>query len=83
MLLQVCQAKDRLARLQARINDDGEIVRTPNGPKLHPAVAEERALRAFIVRTLAKLGITVESIKPVGRPPMAMGWTGEDDDADA
>jgi hypothetical protein len=83
LLLQCCFAKDRLARLQAHINADGEIVRTPSGPKLHPAVAEERALRGFICRTLGKLGVTLESLKPIGRPPGAVGWTGDDDDADA
>jgi hypothetical protein len=80
LLLQCCLAKDRLARLAARIDEDGEIVRTPSGPKLHPAVAEERALRAFIVRTLAKLGITLESLKPVGRPPGYPGPTWPDED---
>jgi hypothetical protein len=79
LLFQCCQAKDRLERLQVRIDADGEIVRTPSGPKLHPAVAEERALRGFIVRTLTKLGITVEALKSVGRPPMAM-WPNLEDD---
>jgi hypothetical protein len=82
LLLQCCFAKDRLARLQAHINADGEIVRTPSGPKLHPAVAEERALRAFICCTLGKLGVTMESIKPVGRPPGYPGPTWPDDDTD-
>jgi hypothetical protein len=38
----------------------------------HPK--HELQLRAFIVKTLEKLGLNVETIKPIGRPPNPTGW---------
>jgi hypothetical protein len=40
-----------------------------------PAVKDELACRAFVVRTLERLGLNVEGVKPVGRPPDSVGWT--------
>jgi hypothetical protein len=34
----------------------------------HPGLKHELAARSFVVRTLARLGLDVEAIKPVGRP---------------
>jgi len=34
--------------------------------------------RAFIARTMTKLGIGVEPIKPMGRPSKPNAWTPED-----
>jgi hypothetical protein len=75
LLLQCCLAKDRLERLAAQINADGEVIRTRGGGlKAHPALRDELATRGFIVRTLGKLGISLEIVKPVGRPPQGIGW---------
>jgi len=68
LLLQACTASDRAEALAQRIRHDGEVIYGRNGPKTHPALKEELALRAFIVRTLARLGLNVESVKPPGRP---------------
>jgi hypothetical protein len=77
LLLQACQAADRLAGLAARIAEDGEVIVTRGGPKAHPAIREELALRAFIVRTLVRLGVTDQPLKLVGRPPTGgLGWRG-------
>jgi hypothetical protein len=76
LLLQCCQAKDRLDRLAAQIDADGEVIRTrAGGLKAHPALREELALRGFIARTLGKLGITLEVLKPVGRPGGTYSWS--------
>jgi phage terminase small subunit len=69
MLAQACEACDRLEALAEHIRNDGEIVRTKAGPKDHPALKHELANRAFIVRTLSRLGLDVEAIKPMGRLP--------------
>jgi hypothetical protein len=46
-------------------------------------VLGSHAARGFVVRTLGRLGITVEAVKTVGRPGYGgIGWTGEDEDAD-
>jgi hypothetical protein len=69
MLAQACAALDRAEACAEHIRQDGEIVRTKAGPKDHPALKHELANRAFVVRTLARLGLDVEAIKPTGRPP--------------
>ena len=74
MLLQICAAKDSLEACMAQIETDGLMVHTKNGPKAHPLLATELALRSFICRGLTRLGLNVETIKPVGRPPGS--WTG-------
>jgi hypothetical protein len=68
LLAQVCAAADRVEALAERISADGEVVNTRAGPKAHPALRDELAGRAFIVRTLERLGLNVETIKPMGRP---------------
>jgi hypothetical protein len=70
LLIQCCQAKDRLDRLAAQIDADGEVIRTRDGGlKANPLLRDELATRGFICRTLGKLGISLEIVKPVGRPP--------------
>jgi len=71
LLCLAAEAIDRVQRLAERIDAEGEIVRTKNGPRAHPALREELAGRAFVARTLERLGLNVEAIKPVGRPPHA------------
>jgi hypothetical protein len=79
LLAQACTAQDRVEALAERINADGEVVHTRAGPKAHPALKDELACRAFIVRTLEKLGLNVETVKPIGRPPKSYGWRGNAD----
>jgi hypothetical protein len=68
-LPQACQASDRVEALAAQISADGEIVRTRAGPRSHPGLKDEVALRSFIVRTIERLGINFESVRPgPGRP---------------
>jgi Phage terminase, small subunit len=68
MLTQACQALDRAEALAACIQADGEIVRTSQGIKAHPAIREELSCRGFIVRTLQKLGLNFEPVRAPGRP---------------
>jgi hypothetical protein len=38
-------------------------------------VKDELANRAFVVRTLERLGVTTENVRPgPGRPPTPFGW---------
>ena len=76
LLMQCCLAADRAEALAAVIEADGERIMTKSGPKDHPCLKHELAARSFIVRTLQRLGITDEVIKPVGNPPRGgLGWT--------
>jgi hypothetical protein len=74
VLAQICAAQDRVEALAERISADGEVIHTRNGPKAHPALRDELQCRSFIVRTLERLGLNVETIKPIGRPPRGIGW---------
>jgi hypothetical protein len=75
MLAQACAGADLAAQLNEEIQRDGPTVRGRNGVRTHPAVKDVIAARAFVVRTLIKLGIAYEPTKPgVGRPP---GWEDE------
>jgi hypothetical protein len=75
MLLQICEAADRVQEFSAIIKRDGPVVRTKMGPKDHPLLKHEQAARSFIVRSLGRLGLDVEPIKQIGRPAASIGWT--------
>jgi len=80
LLAEACQALDRAESLAAAIARDGEVVRSRTGvPKTHPAVREELGYRSFVVKTLERLGLNVETVKAPGRPPKPTGWLPEDD----
>jgi hypothetical protein len=78
ILAQACIALDRAESLAEAIERDGPVILTRTGvPKAHPACKDELACRAFIVRSLERLGLNVEAVKPgPGRPPTGFGWTG-------
>jgi hypothetical protein len=77
ILAQVCGAVDVIEALGEGIGRDGAVVYTRAGPKAHPAIKDQTALRALVCRGLERLGLNVESIKPTsGRPPNAYGYTG-------
>jgi hypothetical protein len=75
MLLVGCQALDRAERLRACIDADGEVIRLRNGSvRAHPAIRDEVACRAQVMRAIEKLGLNFEALKPVGRPPPRSSW---------
>jgi hypothetical protein len=70
MLLTACQALDRAEDCSAIIAHDGPITKTKHGPKEHALLKMELANRAFVVRTLTKLGLNYEPLRvSAGRPP--------------
>ena len=69
LLVQACLASDRADALAARIDADGETILTKAGLKAHPCLKDELAARAFICRTLQRLGLNLEPVRPTpGRP---------------
>jgi hypothetical protein len=64
LLEQAATAYDRAERLRVEINRDGEIVRTRTGMREHPGLKIELASRSFVVRTLQRLGINLEAVRP-------------------
>jgi hypothetical protein len=64
------ESLDRARSLSEAIQRDGEVIRTPSGIRTHPAVREELANRAFVTRTLQRLGLNFEPLRTgPGRPP--------------
>ena len=77
MLHLACAAVDRIGELAARIADDGVVLRSKSVVRAHPLLRDEMAAFAFVCRTLHRLGLDVEAVKPLGRPPKLYG---RDDD---
>jgi hypothetical protein len=76
LLEQAAFAADRAERLRAEIAAAGEIIHGRGGPREHPGLKAELASRAFITRTLARLGLHLEPVRAsVGRPPSS--WRSE------
>jgi hypothetical protein len=78
ILMQACAALDRAEALAVRIVEDGEVIYGKTGPRTHPAIKDEVANRAFVVRALSRLGLNFEAIKSVGRPSSGVGITWKD-----
>ena len=70
MLAQACAMADRAEELAKDIERDGAVIHSRTGPKDHPGLKHELAARAFVVRTLDRLGINSEPLRlSPGRPP--------------
>jgi hypothetical protein len=75
LLAQACAAEDTAESLAEAIARDGHVIHSRTGvPRTHPAVKDELACRAFVVRTIERLGLNVEVVKPVGRPAGHTSW---------
>jgi hypothetical protein len=70
MLAQCCTSLDRAEALRAEIERDGPVIRLRGQIKDHPALKHELAARAFVCRTLTRLGLNFEPARTSsGRPP--------------
>jgi hypothetical protein len=78
MLGQACAALDRAEECHALVARDGLVFKVKGGGlRENPAAKIELANRAFVVRTLSRLGLEFEAIKTIGRPAHGIGWSGE------
>ena len=69
MLAQACAGADLAAKLQDEIERDGAVIRVRGSVRSHPSVKDLLSTRAFVVRTLTKLGLNYEPVRAsVGRP---------------
>jgi Phage terminase, small subunit len=76
LLAQACLAADRAQELHALIAKDGMTIETKIGMKAHPCLKDELAARAFIVRTLQRLGLNLEVVRPGPGRPSYLGGRG-------
>lgn len=69
MLAQACSGLDLAEQLHAEVERDGAVVRVRGAVRTHPAVKDLIGARAFVVRTLIKLGLNFEPVRSsAGRP---------------
>jgi hypothetical protein len=61
MLTHAAQALDRAEKYAEQIDAEGATIETKHGLKEHPLLKHELAARAFVVRTLQRLGLDVEN----------------------
>lgn len=69
LLAQACAALDRAESCRAEIDRDGPVITGKGGLRDHPLLKHELGNRAFVTRAIARLGLDVEAVKPIGRPP--------------
>jgi hypothetical protein len=74
LLFQACCAIDTSEALAQAINADGHVVHVRGVPRAHPAIKDQLTARALACRLLEKLGVTLEPLKPRGRPTQPLGW---------
>jgi len=74
MLTIACQAIDRAECCREEIERAGHMIPSHTGMRSHPLIRDELQCRALAMRTIDRLGINHEAIKPIGRPPASVGW---------
>src|SRR5262249_50119418 len=80
LLAQLCETLDNIASYDAIIDAEGVMIRTKTGTKAHPLLKERLSARAFVARTIQRLGLNIEVVRPTsGRPPGQSYPTWEDD----
>ena len=57
MLEEACRTRDRIVQLDRLIDEEGLMIGSSQGARLHPGVAESRQQRLTLARLLATLGI--------------------------
>lgn len=57
MLEEACRTRDRIVQLDKAVSDDGLMLASSQGSRVHPGVAEARQQRLTLARLLATLGI--------------------------
>jgi hypothetical protein len=81
LLEQAALAYDRAERLRIEIDRDGEIIRARGkAPREHPGLKIELAARSFVVRTLQRLGINLEAVRPASGQRPKPTWSHHGDE---
>lgn len=72
LLLLACESLDRAESLRNAIARDGEMIRSKSGMRENPLLKVELQCRAFVARTLVRLGLNISDASPLrdgpGRP---------------
>lgn len=54
---EACFIRDRIEQLRAQVDQDGTMIASSQGMRLHPCIAEIRAQQLALARLLATLGV--------------------------
>lgn len=73
ILRQAVLAVDLAEQCRRDVQRDGLTIVTKTGIREHPAAKVELTARSLACRTLARLGLDLEPIGQIGRPPGAKG----------
>jgi hypothetical protein len=65
---------DRAEALGAAIKRDGVVIAGEKGVRSHPGIKDEIACRALCARLIERMGLSIEAVKPPGRPVTPRGW---------
>lgn len=57
LLEEACRTRDRITEMREQVAQDGTMLASSQGMRLHPAIAEERQQRLALARLLATLGV--------------------------
>lgn len=57
LLEEAARTRDRIAEMRAQVAQDGTMLTSSQGMRLHPAIGEERSQRLALARLLATLGV--------------------------
>jgi hypothetical protein len=68
-LRQACCACDRAEACRQIIDEQGEMITIRNQIRSHPLLRDELQNRAFVVKAIQRLGLDLEPVKSIGRPP--------------
>lgn len=69
LLEEACRVRDRIVELDAAVKDDGLMIPSSQGSRVHPAVSECRQQRLAMARLLATLQIPgLDDDLPAARP---------------
>lgn len=69
ILLEAARTVDTLEGLQAVLTEEGLMMTSPQGPKVHPAAVELRQQRVVLAKLLASLRIPLDDAEEDGRSP--------------
>jgi hypothetical protein len=68
VLEEACRTRDRIVQLDKAVSDEGLMLPSSQGSRVHPAVAEARQQRLALARLLVSLGIpALEDDLPASR----------------
>lgn len=75
LLEEACRVRDRIRDLDKAVNEDGVMLSSSQGARVHPAIAESRQQRLALARLLVTLGIPGldDDLPPARRARAATG----------